>query len=137
MNRDVLLADAKARVLDLAPDYVMPRPRRMTSMGRAGIANLDYALWSFQEAGQASAHDVRIGHEVAVILAGGGIRRGAVIGASDATASYPTAHPYGIQDLLRTVFHLLGVDADKIYTRPLGRPVPIVNAGHRIDELLS
>ena len=71
MNRDVLLADAKARVLDLAPDYVMPRERRMTSMGRAGIANLDYALWSFQEAGQASAHDVRIGHEIAVILSGG------------------------------------------------------------------
>lgn len=72
-----------------------------------------------------------------VILAGGGIRRGAVIGASDATASYPTTHPYGIQDLLRTVFHLLGVDADKIYTTPLGRPVPIVNGGHRIDELLA
>lgn len=71
MNRDVLLADAKARVLDLAPDYVAPTMRRMTSMGRAAIANLDYALWSFKEAGQASDHDLRIGHEVAVILAGG------------------------------------------------------------------
>ena len=71
MNRDVLIADAKARVLDLAPDYVAPTMRRMTSMGRAAVANLDYALWSFKEAGQASDHDVRIGHEVAVILAGG------------------------------------------------------------------
>jgi 3-hydroxyacyl-CoA dehydrogenase len=35
------------------------------------VANLDYALWSFKEAGMASAHDVRIGHEVALILAGG------------------------------------------------------------------
>jgi 3-hydroxyacyl-CoA dehydrogenase len=71
MNRDVLLADAKARVLDLAPDYVAPRPRRMTALGRAGVGNLDYALWSFKEAGQASEHDVRIGHEVAVVLSGG------------------------------------------------------------------
>jgi 3-hydroxyacyl-CoA dehydrogenase len=71
MNRDVLIADAKARVLDLAPDYVPPRPRRMQSLGRAAVANLDYALWSFKEAGQASDHDLRIGHEVAVILAGG------------------------------------------------------------------
>lgn len=71
MNRDVLLADAKARVLDLAPDYVAPTMRKMTSMGRAAVANLDYALWSFKEAGQASDHDLRIGHEVAVILAGG------------------------------------------------------------------
>jgi 3-hydroxyacyl-CoA dehydrogenase len=68
MNRDVLIADAKARVLDLAPDYVMPRPRRMTVVGSCGMANLDYALWSFKEAGQASAHDLRIGHEIAVIL---------------------------------------------------------------------
>ena len=71
MNRDVLIADAKARVLDLAPDYVAPTMRTMTSMGRAAVANLDYALWSFKEAGQASDHDLRIGHEVAVILAGG------------------------------------------------------------------
>jgi 3-hydroxyacyl-CoA dehydrogenase len=71
MNRDTLIADAKARVLDLASDYVTPLPRRMTSLGKAGIANLDYALWSFKEAGQASDHDVRIGHEIAVILCGG------------------------------------------------------------------
>lgn len=71
MNRDTLIADAKARVLDLAPDYVAPLPRTMLSLGKAGVGNLDYALWSFKEAGQASDHDVRIGHEVAVILSGG------------------------------------------------------------------
>lgn len=71
MNRDTLLADAKARVLDLAPDYVAPRPRTMRALGRAGVANLDYAIWSFGEAGQASAHDLRIAHEIAVILCGG------------------------------------------------------------------
>jgi hypothetical protein len=72
-----------------------------------------------------------------VIFAGGGIKRGAVVGASDKTASYPTTHPYGIQDLLRTVFHQMGVNADKIYETPLGRPVPIVNGGKVIDELLA
>lgn len=72
-----------------------------------------------------------------VILAGGGVRPGIVVGASDHTASYPTTQPYGIQDLLRTVFHLLGIDADKTYHTPLGRPVPIVNGGKRIDEVLA
>ncbi len=71
MNRDTLIADAKARVLDLAPDYVAPLPRRMVALGKAGVANLDYALWSFKEAGQASDHDVRIGREIAVVLCGG------------------------------------------------------------------
>jgi len=73
----------------------------------------------------------------AVILAGGGIKRGAVIGASDSTASFPTTTPYGIQDLLRTFFYLLGVDADKVYHTPLGRPVPIVNGGKKIEEVLA
>ncbi len=72
-----------------------------------------------------------------VILAGGGIKRGAVIGASDASASYPTTQPYGVQDLLRTIFHLMGVDSDKVYTTPLGRPVPIVSGGQRIEEVLA
>ncbi len=72
-----------------------------------------------------------------VILAGGGIKRGAVIGESDNTASFPITTPYGIQDLLRTIFFLMGVDADKVYHTPLGRPVPIVNGGKRIGEVLA
>jgi len=71
MNRDTLLSDAKARVLDLAPGYVAPAPMTMRALGREAVANLDYALFSFQEAGQASAHDVRIGHEIAMVLSGG------------------------------------------------------------------
>jgi 3-hydroxyacyl-CoA dehydrogenase len=71
MNRDLLLADAKARVLDLAPDYVSPPMRTIRAMGKEALGNLSYALFAFQEAGQASAHDARIGREVAYVLAGG------------------------------------------------------------------
>ena len=72
-----------------------------------------------------------------VILAGGGLHRGIVVGSSDKTASLPTTQPYGIQDLLCTIFDLMGIDSKKIYHTPLGRPVPIVNGGHRIDELIA
>ena len=68
MNRDLLMSDAKARVLDLAPGYVPPPPMTMRALGREAMANLDYALFSFQEGGQATAHDVRIGHEIALVL---------------------------------------------------------------------
>ena len=71
MNRDLLIADAKRRVLDLAPDYVAPSQRTIRALGREGMGNLSYALFSFHEAGQASAHDVRIGHEIAYVLCGG------------------------------------------------------------------
>lgn len=71
MNRDLLIADAKRRVLDLAPDYVAPAPRVVRALGREGMGNLSYGLFSFFEAGQATAHDVRIGHEVSYVLCGG------------------------------------------------------------------
>ncbi|MGY8733582.1 MAG: DUF1501 domain-containing protein, partial [Pirellulales bacterium] len=72
-----------------------------------------------------------------VILAGGGIKRGAVIGASDDTASYPTTTPYGVQDILYTILDLMGIDPNKVYPDSLGRPVPLVTGGKRIDELIA
>ena len=71
-----------------------------------------------------------------VVLAGGGIKQGALIGATDKTASSVTTTPVGIHDLLRTIFHLMGIDSDKIHYTPLGRPVPIVNGGQVFEELL-
>jgi 3-hydroxyacyl-CoA dehydrogenase len=71
MNRDTLLADAKQRVLDLAPDYVAPLPQTIRAVGRDAIGNLYYALFAFHEAGQASEHDVRIGRKIAYVLCGG------------------------------------------------------------------
>jgi 3-hydroxyacyl-CoA dehydrogenase len=71
MNRDFLLADAKQRVLDLAPGYVAPPPRTIDAVGREGIGNLHYAAWAMHEAGQASDHDVRMALEIARVLCGG------------------------------------------------------------------
>jgi 3-hydroxyacyl-CoA dehydrogenase len=71
MNRDHLLGDAKARVLELSRDYVAPPPRRIKAMGREAIGNLEYALWAMHEGGAASEHDMRIGRELARVLAGG------------------------------------------------------------------
>jgi 3-hydroxyacyl-CoA dehydrogenase len=71
MNRSLLLGDAKARVLDLAPGYVPPVPRTIRALGREAIGNLYYALFAFKEAGQASDHDVQVGREIAYVLCGG------------------------------------------------------------------
>ena len=71
-----------------------------------------------------------------VIIAGGGIKRGTVVGATDKQAGYPTTTPYGIRDLLRTIFGQMGIDSDRQYQTPLGRPVPLVKDGEFIDELV-
>ncbi|AFV76559.1 3-hydroxyacyl-CoA dehydrogenase [Thermus oshimai JL-2] len=72
MNRDFLIADAKRKVLELAPDYRPPLPPRITVLGDEALGNLKYAIWQFREAGEITDHEVRIGQEVAWVLSGGG-----------------------------------------------------------------
>ncbi len=71
MNRDRLLADAKARVLDLAPDYVAPAPMTIRALGKEAMGNLQYGIWAMREAGYITAHEVRIATHVAYVLSGG------------------------------------------------------------------
>ncbi len=71
-----------------------------------------------------------------VILTGGGIKPGQVVGATDKTASAPVTPPVDVGDILKTILTLLGVDANKTYYTPLGRPVPIVSNGRVLTELL-
>ena len=71
MNRDLLIADAKQRVLDLAPGYVAPVPRSMVAVGKEGVGNLQYAAWAMREAGQITDFEVKIAHEIAYVLCGG------------------------------------------------------------------
>ena len=71
-----------------------------------------------------------------VLLAGGGIRPGQAVGATDIHGSYPITTPIGVDDLLHTSFTLMGIDATKTYYTPLGRPVPIVKDGRFVSELV-
>jgi 3-hydroxyacyl-CoA dehydrogenase len=71
MNRDLLIADAKQRVLDLAPGYVAPVPQTIMATGKEGFGNLKYAAWAMREAGQITDFEVKLAREVAFILCGG------------------------------------------------------------------
>ena len=72
-----------------------------------------------------------------ILFAGGGVKPGQIIGATDKHAAYPITDVIGVSDLLRTIHTLLGIDADKEYADPLGRPVPLVNGGKVIPGLLA
>jgi 3-hydroxyacyl-CoA dehydrogenase len=71
MNRDRLIADAKARVLDLALDYVTPQPRTITALGQGRIRQSAVRGWAMREGGQITEHEVRIARELAYVLCGG------------------------------------------------------------------
>jgi len=72
-----------------------------------------------------------------VVLAGGGIKKGIVHGTSDATATEPEDDPLSVEDLATTVYHCLGVNADKELMAPGNRPIEIVDGGKIVKELLA
>jgi hypothetical protein len=57
-----------------------------------------------------------------IVLAGAGIGRGGVVGASDRIGAYPGSTPYGPWDVAATLFAALGIDPATHYTDPAGRP---------------
>lgn len=68
------------------------------------------------------------------IFAGGGVKGGQVIGASDAIASEPKDRPVHASDIPATIFHALGVDADATIPGPTGSPV-LAYTGRPVIEL--
>ncbi len=72
-----------------------------------------------------------------VMIAGGGIKGGMVYGSSDATAAEPEENPVSPEDLATTMYHLLGIVADKELMAPGDRPIEIVDGGQLIKPLLA
>ena len=71
MNRDRLLADAKARVIELSEGYEPPEPRNYSLPGPTGMAGLQLALNDLALSGMATPHDVVVATALAEILSGG------------------------------------------------------------------
>ena len=71
-----------------------------------------------------------------VYFAGGGVKGGQAVGASDPIGGVPADRPVGPGEVVSTIFHSLGLDLDTILPGPAGRPFPIVDFGKReIHEL--
>jgi uncharacterized protein (DUF1501 family) len=71
-----------------------------------------------------------------VVMAGGGIKGGQVYGSSDATASEPEENALTVVDWATTIYHCLGITADKELMAPGDRPIEIVDGGKVRRELL-
>jgi hypothetical protein len=57
------------------------------------------------------------------VLAGGGVKRGFVHGASDKQGAYPAEDPVRPDDLAATIFHALGIDPYTEVRTAANRPV--------------
>lgn len=70
------------------------------------------------------------------LLAGAGVKRGCVVGASDKHGGDVADRPVSPKDLQATMYHLLGIDHHTLIHDTLGRPLPLVE-GEVIHEALS
>lgn len=71
------------------------------------------------------------------VMAGGGLKRGIVHGASNATASEPDDSPFSVEDWATTIYKCMGIVADKELMAPGGRPIEIVDHGTVREEILA
>jgi hypothetical protein len=71
-----------------------------------------------------------------VVMAGGGVRGGQVIGASDRVGESPHDQPVTPADLAHSIYTLLGVDPSLELHTSDGRPVPVNQGGQFIRGLV-
>lgn len=71
-----------------------------------------------------------------LLIAGCGIQGGRVIGKTSDDGMEIEDRPVEVDDLFQTMCHCVGIDANKEYITPAGRPLRIVDEGFPVDELL-
>lgn len=67
-------------------------------------------------------------HCWSLVIGGGGIRGGQVIGASDDQGDYVADRMTTMGDVYATIYKAFGIDWEKTYMSPIGRPVKIANS---------
>ena len=73
-----------------------------------------------------------------LLFAGGGIATGQVIGGTDRRGEDVVERRISVHDFLATVYRHLGVEAERVQFQDFsGRPIPILNQGTPIPELVA
>jgi hypothetical protein len=124
-----------------------PMTALIADLKRLGLLQETLVVWS-GEFGRSPDNGVRGGDTVAgrdhnaramnVLFAGGGVRAGQVVGATDELGATATEVVHPIKDLHVTLLHLLGLDDAKLRYFHEGRYKQLSQfGGYRIDQLLA
>jgi hypothetical protein len=119
----------------------------VTDLKRRGLLDDTLVIWG-GEFGRTPMNEARDGskffgrdhhpHCYTMLLAGGGVKRGAVIGATDELGYQVAETPIFVHDLQATILHLLGVDHEKLTYRFMGRDFRLTDVYGKVRrELLA
>lgn len=73
---------------------------------------------------------------MSIFLAGGGLKMGQVVGATNSRGEVPSQRIMNSNCLLATIYQRFGIDVNHVYHDRAGRPIPILQEGEPIAELL-
>ena len=76
------------------------------------------------------------GNAMFCLFSGGGLKMGQVVGSTDRLGERPKDRPLTPDDIHQTIYHHLGVDPKTNFLDHSGRPIPAVDGGEPIRELL-
>jgi uncharacterized protein DUF1501 len=74
---------------------------------------------------------------MAVVLAGGGFKRGYAHGTTDVQGMAPASQPCTPDDVASTIFQELGIDPHTELQTPTGRPVQLFREGNPVGRLIA
>lgn len=94
-------------------------------------------MGEFGRSPQINGRDGRDHHPAAwsAVLAGGGIRSGVALGATDADGDKVVERPVAIADLFATIATVMGLDPSETTMTPQGRPITLTDGGQVLREL--
>jgi uncharacterized protein (DUF1501 family) len=125
---------------NLVPPMEQAYVALLDDLAERGLLETTLVLW-IGDFGRTPTINAQAGRDhwpqcFSAVLAGGGIRGGQVVGASDATGAQPASRPITPADIHATIFHLLGYDASRItYPTTDGRPT-MLSEGEVIEEVV-
>lgn len=102
----------------------------------------DVLVMSFGEFGRTPRINPGAGRDhwpgaMSVLYAGGGLKMGQAIGSTNDKAEYPTSKPFSPGCVLSTMYHVLGIDYHHAFYDQARRPLPILNEGRPIADLIG
>ncbi len=132
--------DIKGDVQDKAPALDHAVSGLLTDLDQRGLLDTTLVMITTEfgrtpKVNQDSGRD-HWARSYSMILAGGGVQRGLIYGASDATASEPARDPVTLEDYLCTAYHQLGINANDELLAFGTRPIEIIKGGKVIEDLL-
>lgn len=126
-------------------DYLLPQteltlPTLITDLKERGLFESTLIVWMGEFGRTPRLNDIQSRDHwpscYSALLAGGGVKRGFVHGTSDKQGAFPDKDPVALDDLMATVFELIGIPPQTELRDKLNRPLA-VSSGRVTTELIA